>query len=94
MDQDLPKGATAIAGNGRGGNSRDLGGRAAGKPVRKDEIVLAELPDDPLVAEKASLARGRAARARLDSAREAEEEGDLDAALQRTFAAHLPDRSS
>jgi pimeloyl-ACP methyl ester carboxylesterase len=40
MDPDLPKGATAIAGNGRGGDARDLTGRPAGKPVRKDEIVI------------------------------------------------------
>ena len=40
MDPDLPKGAAAISGNGRGGNSRDISGRARGKPVRKDEIVL------------------------------------------------------
>ncbi len=42
MDPDLPKGTAAIAGNGRNGNGRDLGGRPAGKPVRKDEIVLEE----------------------------------------------------
>jgi len=42
MDPDLPKGTAAIAGNGRGGATRDLTGRPAGKPVRKDEIVLEE----------------------------------------------------
>ena len=42
MDSDLPKGATAIAGNGRGGDGRDITGRPPGKPVRKDEIVLEE----------------------------------------------------
>ncbi len=42
MDPDLPKGAAAIAGNGRGGATRDLTGRPSGKPVRKDEIVLEE----------------------------------------------------
>jgi len=42
MDPDLPKGATAIAGNGRGGDGRDITGRPPGKPVRKDEIVLEE----------------------------------------------------
>jgi pimeloyl-ACP methyl ester carboxylesterase len=46
MDPDLPKGTAAIAGNGRGlngrDNGRDLSGRSAGKPVRKDEIVLDE----------------------------------------------------
>jgi pimeloyl-ACP methyl ester carboxylesterase len=42
MDPDLPKGATAIAGNGRGPHDRDIDGRAPGKPVRKDEIVLEE----------------------------------------------------
>jgi pimeloyl-ACP methyl ester carboxylesterase len=41
MDADLPKGATAIAGNGRGEDIADMG-RASGKPVRKDEIVLDE----------------------------------------------------
>ncbi|HSM34566.1 MAG TPA: alpha/beta fold hydrolase [Anaerolineae bacterium] len=40
MDPDLPKGAAAIAGNGRGGDRQDLIGRPPGKPVRKDEIVL------------------------------------------------------
>ncbi|MFO7532513.1 MAG: alpha/beta fold hydrolase [Candidatus Limnocylindrales bacterium] len=40
MDPDLPKGASAIAGNGRGGDRQDLIGRPPGKPVRKDEIVL------------------------------------------------------
>jgi alpha-beta hydrolase superfamily lysophospholipase len=39
MDPDLPKGAAAIAGNGRGGDRQELG-RPPGKPVRKDEIVL------------------------------------------------------
>jgi pimeloyl-ACP methyl ester carboxylesterase len=42
MDPDLPKGAAAIAGNGRGGDRHDLAGRPQGKPVRKDEIVLEE----------------------------------------------------
>lgn len=42
MDPDLPKGASAIAGNGRSGNTREITGRPAGKPVRKDEIVLEE----------------------------------------------------
>jgi alpha-beta hydrolase superfamily lysophospholipase len=40
MDPDLPKGAAAIAGNGRGGDRQELIGRPPGKPVRKDEIVL------------------------------------------------------
>jgi pimeloyl-ACP methyl ester carboxylesterase len=40
MDPDLPKGAAAIAGNGRSSGTRELTGRPAGKPVRKDEIVL------------------------------------------------------
>jgi pimeloyl-ACP methyl ester carboxylesterase len=40
MDPDRPKGAAAIAGNGRGGDARDITGRPAGKPVRKDEIVI------------------------------------------------------
>ena len=42
MDPDLPKGAAAIAGNGRGGDAADITGRPPGKPVRKDEIVLEE----------------------------------------------------
>ncbi len=42
MDPDLPKGTAAIAGNGRGGTTRELTGRPQGKPVRKDEIVLEE----------------------------------------------------
>lgn len=40
MDPDLPKGAEARAGNGRG-NDIEVA-RASGKPVRKDEIVLEE----------------------------------------------------
>jgi pimeloyl-ACP methyl ester carboxylesterase len=40
MDPDLPKGAAAIAGNGRGGDAPDLDRRPTGKPVRKDEIVI------------------------------------------------------
>ena len=40
MDPDLPKGASAVAGNGRRSATRELTGRPAGKPVRKDEIVL------------------------------------------------------
>ncbi len=40
MDPDLPKGAEMIAGNGRGAATRELTSRPAGKPVRKDEIVL------------------------------------------------------
>ena len=40
MDPDLPKGNAAVAGNGRSGKTRELTGRPAGKPVRKDEIVL------------------------------------------------------
>ena len=39
MDPDLPKGASAIAGNGRSGNTREITGRPAGKPVRKDELL-------------------------------------------------------
>jgi pimeloyl-ACP methyl ester carboxylesterase len=42
MDPDLPKGAAAIAGNGRSAGTRDLSGRPPGKPVRKDEIVIDE----------------------------------------------------
>lgn len=42
MDPDLPKGAAAVAGNGRRSATRELSGRPAGKPVRKDEIVLEE----------------------------------------------------
>ncbi|MEX1295886.1 MAG: alpha/beta hydrolase [Candidatus Limnocylindrales bacterium] len=42
MDPDLPKGASAVAGNGRRSATRELTGRPAGKPVRKDEIVLEE----------------------------------------------------
>ena len=42
MDPDLPQGAAAIAGNGRGGDRHDLTSRPQGKPVRKDEIVLEE----------------------------------------------------
>jgi len=43
MDPDLPKGAAAVAGNGRSSAAtRELTGRPAGKPVRKDEIVLEE----------------------------------------------------
>ena len=42
MDPDLPKGAAAIAGNGRSAGKRDLSGRPPGKPVRKDEIVIDE----------------------------------------------------
>ena len=42
MDPDLPKGAAAVAGNGRNSDRRDPGGRPPGKPVRKDEIVLEE----------------------------------------------------
>ncbi len=42
MDPNLPTGTAAIAGNGRGGDRRDLNGRPPGKPVRKDEIVLEE----------------------------------------------------
>jgi non-heme chloroperoxidase len=42
MDPDLPKGAAAVAGNGRSASPRDIGGRPPGKPVRKDEIVLEE----------------------------------------------------
>ncbi len=42
MDPDLPKGAAALAGNGRRAELGDLGGRPPGKPVRKDEIVLEE----------------------------------------------------
>jgi pimeloyl-ACP methyl ester carboxylesterase len=41
MDPDLPKGAAAIAGNGRSADARERG-RSPGKPVRKDEIVLEE----------------------------------------------------
>jgi len=40
VDPDLPKGAEAFAGNGRGAATRELTSRPAGKPVRKDEIVL------------------------------------------------------
>ncbi|MHC4471639.1 MAG: hypothetical protein ACYS99_11815, partial [Planctomycetota bacterium] len=46
------------------------------------EVVLSGLPDDPLVVEKATLARRRAAQARLDSARKAEKQGDLDGAIE------------
>ncbi len=42
MDPDLPKGAAAISGNGRSSTDRELTGRPAGKPVRKDEIVIEE----------------------------------------------------
>jgi pimeloyl-ACP methyl ester carboxylesterase len=42
MDPDLPKGPTAIAGNGRGQHEVEVAIRPAGKPVRKDEIVLEE----------------------------------------------------
>ena len=42
MDPDLPKGTEAVAGNGRGTATRELTSRPAGKPVRKDEIVLEE----------------------------------------------------
>ena len=42
MDPDLPKGAAAIAGNGRGAETREVTARPTGKPVRKDEIVLEE----------------------------------------------------
>jgi pimeloyl-ACP methyl ester carboxylesterase len=42
MDPDLPKGATAIAGNGRGHHDVDIAVRPTGKPVRKDEIVIDE----------------------------------------------------
>jgi pimeloyl-ACP methyl ester carboxylesterase len=42
MDPDLPKGATAIGGNGRGHHEMDIAVRPGGKPVRKDEIVLDE----------------------------------------------------
>jgi pimeloyl-ACP methyl ester carboxylesterase len=42
MDPDLPKGATAIAGNGRGHHDAEVALRSQGKPVRKDEIVLEE----------------------------------------------------
>ena len=40
MDPDLPKGAAAVSGNGRRSATRELTGRPAGKPVRKDEIVI------------------------------------------------------
>jgi pimeloyl-ACP methyl ester carboxylesterase len=42
VDPDLPKGTEAIAGNGRAAATRELTSRPAGKPVRKDEIVLEE----------------------------------------------------
>ncbi|MGD8487146.1 MAG: alpha/beta hydrolase [Chloroflexota bacterium] len=42
MDPDLPKGTEVAAGNGRGTATRELTSRPAGKPVRKDEIVLDE----------------------------------------------------
>jgi len=42
VDPDLPKGAEALAGNGRRAATRELTSRPAGKPVRKDEIVLEE----------------------------------------------------
>ena len=40
MDPDLPKGTEGLAGNGRGAATRELTSKPAGKPVRKDEIVL------------------------------------------------------
>jgi pimeloyl-ACP methyl ester carboxylesterase len=42
MDRDLPQGAATIAGNGRGHHDAEIGARAPGKPVRKDEIVVEE----------------------------------------------------
>jgi pimeloyl-ACP methyl ester carboxylesterase len=42
MDADLPKGLATVSGNGRGSATRELESRSAGKPVRKDEIVLEE----------------------------------------------------
>jgi len=42
MKHDLPKGTDAMAGNGRRSGTRELTSRPAGKPVRKDEIVLEE----------------------------------------------------
>jgi pimeloyl-ACP methyl ester carboxylesterase len=40
MDPDLPEGTAVLSGNGRSSSTRELTGRPAGKPVRKDEIVL------------------------------------------------------
>ena len=42
MEHDLPKGTETLAGNGRGSATRELTSRPAGKPVRKDEIVIEE----------------------------------------------------